>query len=71
MIAAAILVHAFARPGTDDAAIEARVNTAVSKAVATLEARHEQEVAEMTAASDLLNKQFRQIYKQASGVSLQ
>ena len=71
VIAAAILVHAFARPGSDPAAIEAQVNSAVTKAVATLEARHEQEAAEMIAAYDLLNKQFRQVYKQTSGVSLQ
>lgn len=71
VIAAAILVHAFARPGADPVAIEAQVNTAVTKAVATLEARHEQEVAEMNAAYDLLNKQFRQVYRQTSGLSLQ
>jgi hypothetical protein len=62
LIAAAILVHAFARPGADPAAIEAQVNSAVTKAVAVIEARHEQEAAEMNAAYDLLNKQFRQVY---------
>jgi phosphoglycolate phosphatase-like HAD superfamily hydrolase len=71
VIAAAILVHAFARPGADPAAIEAQVNSAVTKAVAVIEARHEQEAAEMIAAYDLLNKQFRQVYKQTSGLSLQ
>jgi anti-sigma factor RsiW len=71
LIAAAILVHAFARPGADPAAIEAQVNSAVTKAVAVIEARHEQEAAEMIAAYDLLNKQFRQVYKQTSGLSLQ
>src|SRR6185436_13369297 len=70
LIAAAILVHAFARPGADPAAIEAQVNSAVTKAVAVIEARHEQEAAEMIAAYDLLNKQFRQVYRQTSGLSL-
>ena len=64
VIAAAILVHAFARPGTDPAAIEAQVNSAVTKAVAVIEARHEQEAA-------LLNKQFLQVYRQTSGLALQ
>src|SRR5580765_8013589 len=45
LIAAAILVHAFARPAADPAAIDAQVNSAVTKAVATIEARHEQEAA--------------------------
>lgn len=71
LIAAAILVHAFARPGADPAAIEAQVNTAVTKAVATIEARHEQEAAEWSAAYSLLNKQFLQVYRQTSGLSLQ
>ena len=71
LIAAAILVHAFARPGADPAAIEAQVNTAVTKAVATIEARHEQETAEMNAAYTLLNKQFLQVYRQTSGLALQ
>jgi anti-sigma factor RsiW len=71
VIAAAILVHGFVRTGGDSSAIEAQVNTAVTKAVAQLEARHEQDTAAMVAAYDLLNKQFRQVYKQTSGVSLQ
>ena len=71
VIAVAILVHAFVRTGGDSSAIQAQVNTAVTKAVAQVEARHEQEVAEMVGAYDLLNKQFRQVYRQISGVSLQ
>ena len=71
VIAAAILVHAFARPGADPAAIDARVNAAVTKAVAVIEARHEQEAAESQAAYMLLNKQFLQVYRQTSGLALQ
>ncbi len=71
VIAAAILVHAFVRTGGDRSVIEAQVNTAVTKAVAQVEARHDQEAAEMVGAYDLLNKQFRQVYRQISGVSLQ
>jgi anti-sigma factor RsiW len=71
LIAAAILVHAFARPAADPAAIEAQVNSAVTKAVSVIEARHEQEVAEMNAAYSLLNKQFMQVYRQTSGLALQ
>ena len=71
VIAAAILVHAFARPGADPAAIEAQVNSAVTKAVAVIEARHEQEAAESQAAYMLLNKQFLQVYRQTSGLALQ
>ena len=71
LIAAAILVHAFARPGADPAAIEAQVNSAVTKVVATIEARHEQEAAEWNAAYTLLNKQFLQVYRQTSGLALQ
>jgi anti-sigma factor RsiW len=71
VIAAAILVHAFARPRADPAAIDAQVNSAVTKAVATIEAHHEQEAAEWNATYTLLNKQFLQVYKQTSGLSLQ
>src|SRR5258708_36878674 len=63
VIAAAILVHAFVRPGSNSSVIEAQVNTAVTKAVAQVEARHERETAEIVAADDLRDKQFRPVYR--------
>ena len=71
VVAVAILVHGFARPAADNKAIQAQVNAAVTQAVAQVEARQVQQTEEMMNAYDLLSKQFRQVYKQTSGLVLQ
>lgn len=58
VVAAAILVHAFARPGQpDQAALQARIDAAVNVAVA-------QQTVAMQADYDMLLKSFKQMYKQ-------
>jgi anti-sigma factor RsiW len=71
VVAAAIVVHAFAGSGQSDKAIQARVDKAVNQAVAQVEARQAQQTEDMQAAYELLTKQFRQVYKQTSGLVLQ
>jgi anti-sigma factor RsiW len=71
VIAAAIAVHGFATAGPGPKAIQAQVNAAVAQAVAQVEARQVQQTEEMMNAYDLLSKQFRQVYKQTSGLVLQ
>lgn len=71
LVAAAILVHGFATSGPDRTAIQAQVNAAVTQAVAQVESRQVQQTEEMINAYDLLSKQFRQVYKQTSGLVLQ
>ncbi|SRR5579883_38529 len=44
VIAAAILVHGFARPHTDDAQTQAQINAAVAKAVMEVEARYAEQL---------------------------
>jgi hypothetical protein len=66
VVAAAILVHGFvgfAHPPADPAAIQAQVNSAVTKAVADSEARQSQRFAE---ALEFVQKQNNQIYKQTA-----
>jgi anti-sigma factor RsiW len=66
VIAAAVLVQGFVRPsrGVDQAQIDA----AVTKAVAQVEAKHQEQMEEVVAAYDFLSKQYRQVYKQTAGV---
>jgi anti-sigma factor RsiW len=66
LLAAAILVHGFARPssGVD----QAQMDAAVTKAVEQVEAKHQEQLAEVVTAYDILNKQFRQVYMQTSGI---
>jgi hypothetical protein len=66
VVAAAILVHAFARSG--DAVVQAQIDAAVTKAVAQVEARHAQERADMLAATDLMEKYATQMYVRTSGI---
>jgi anti-sigma factor RsiW len=71
VVATAIVVHAFAGTGSSDKAIQARVDAAVNQAVAQVEVRERQQTEEMVQAYELLTKQFRQVYKQTSGLVLQ
>jgi len=66
VLAAAIMVHAFAR--SSDAAVQAQIDAAVTKAVAQVEIRNAQERAEMQAAVDLMEKRSMQMYVQTSGI---
>lgn len=69
VVAAAILVHAFAgstRPS--DAVVQAQIDAAVSKAVAQVETRNAQERADMLAAYDIMEKRFTQMYVASSGI---
>jgi hypothetical protein len=66
VVAAAILVHGFVRPaGAGDAQIQAQVDRAVTKAVADIEARHQEQMAQVVDAYEVLKKEFRQVYRQA------
>jgi anti-sigma factor RsiW len=65
VLAAAILVHAFAGPSS------AEIDAAVARAVAQVEASHAQQAQEMLAAYEFTQKQMRQMYKTASGIVLQ
>jgi hypothetical protein len=61
VIAGAILVHAFARPGISDAQIKAQIDVAVTKAVA--------EQTEAIVARD--NERYSQAYAIATGLERQ
>lgn len=61
VLAAAILVHAFVARPADPALEQARIEAAVAKAVAV------QQV-EMTAAFEIYEKQFKQMYIQTNGI---
>jgi anti-sigma factor RsiW len=66
VVAAAILVHGFVgstRPSADSAEIQARVDRAVTKAVADTEERQAQRFEETL---EILQKQNNQIYKSAA-----
>jgi len=62
VVAAAILVHAFAGAG---ALQQAQIDSAVAKAVADVEMRQR---AEMMAAYDIMDKQFKQMYITTNGM---
>ena len=63
VVAAAILVHAFAGPA-GGAPQQAQVDAAVARAVADLEVRQ----MEMMAAYEITQKQMQQMYKTTSGI---
>ncbi|MBV8845398.1 MAG: hypothetical protein JO307_21525 [Bryobacterales bacterium] len=70
VIAAAILVHAFARPSENPAAlnqavVQAQIDAAVNKAVAQVEARHAEETEMIFSEYD---KRFAQMYRTAAGL---
>lgn len=67
VVAAAIVVHAFARPvGMDE-----KIDTAVQKAVAETEQRHAQELQNVLADYEILRKQTTTMYVQNTGLSRQ
>jgi anti-sigma factor RsiW len=66
VIAGAILVHAFARPAVpDQAAIQAQVDAAVTKAVATVAAENAEHIDRVVRSYDSRNSD---IYKEVSGL---
>ena len=67
VIAAAILVHAFAQPG-DSAIQQARINAAVSQAVAQIETQHSAQIERMLADYDNRNSE---VFKLATGLERQ
>jgi len=69
VLAVAILIHGFvwARP-VDQAQIQAQVNQAVTKAVAEVDARNQEQMEMVKSAHEILDKQFRQVYIQTSGI---
>jgi anti-sigma factor RsiW len=65
VIAAAILVHAFVGfAAPSQAVIQSQVDAAVTTAVAQVEVQQAEQTADMAAAYDRLDKQFRQVIKQ-------
>ena len=70
VVAAAILVHGFARAGgsVDQAQIQAQVDRAVTKAVAQVEAKNQEQLQEVLTDYDTLSKQFRQVWFQTTGL---
>lgn len=70
VIAAAILVHGFIRPApaTDSAALQSRIDQAVTRAVAATEERNVQQTSDLLAAYDMLSKQFTRIYAVNAGL---
>lgn len=59
LVATAILIHGFVRPGQD------QVEAAVTKAVAQVEARHMQEIRAIAEQLDVRNKQVANMYRDA------
>jgi anti-sigma factor RsiW len=71
VLAAAILVHAFTRPSEDPAALQARIDTAVNKAVADTEDRHAKQLQEVLVNYEILQKQNYLTFIRNTGVSHQ
>src|SRR6185437_717944 len=68
VIAAAILVHAFVRPPVP-ASLDARIDSAVTRAVAQTEQEHAQELQEMLVNYEILQKQNNLMYIRNTGLS--
>lgn len=68
VIAAAILVHAFAQSGESPALAQARINAAVNQAVAQIEAQHSAQIERMLADYDNRNSE---VFKLATGLERQ
>jgi anti-sigma factor RsiW len=66
VVAAAILVHAFAMPARS--VDQAQIDQAVTKAVAQVEAKHREQMEEVLTDYDTLSKQFRQVWLQTTGL---
>lgn len=69
VVALAILVHGFVRPAeTSPAIAQAQIDAAVTRAVAEVEARHAQQLVDVLADYEIVQKQARQMYKTTSGI---
>jgi anti-sigma factor RsiW len=69
VLAAAILVHAYARP--DSAALQARIDQSVAKAVADTEQRHAQQMANLLADYEVMKKQNTLMYVRSTRMERQ
>jgi len=65
VIAAAILVHAFARPSESPAPVQAEIDAAVNRAVAEVEARHAEQTERILS---LYDERFMNMYKTTAGL---
>ena len=66
VIAGAILVHAFVHPATpDQAQLNAQIDAAVNQAVATVQAKHDEQLQEVVSAYD---NRYSEIYMKVSGL---
>jgi hypothetical protein len=65
VVAAAILVHAFASRPSDVALQQVQIEAAVAKAVAAVETR---QTAELRAAYEMYDKQFKKMYITTNGI---
>jgi hypothetical protein len=68
VIAAAILVHAFARPAESPARVQAEIDAAVNKAVAEVEARHAEQTERIFEIYRVYQDQFTDMYKKTTGL---
>lgn len=71
VIAAAILVHAFVQPVSIEHQVDAKIQTAVTRAVAETEQRHVQELQNVMADREILRKENNRMYIQNTGLSRQ
>jgi anti-sigma factor RsiW len=67
VVAAAILVHAFVQP----VSMDAKIQSAVTRAVAETEQRHVQELQNVMADREILRKENNRMYIQNTGLSRQ
>ncbi len=68
MIALAILVHGFARPGLDPAATQKMIEKSVAQAVADTEQQHQKQLEEVLANYEEILKQNRLMYASYTGL---
>jgi anti-sigma factor RsiW len=66
VLAAAILVHAFVRPA--GAVDQAQIDQAVTKAVAQVEAKNQEQMSYVVSAYEILYKQFQQVYRKTANI---
>jgi anti-sigma factor RsiW len=71
VVAAAILVHAFAGPSVDSSALQTRIDSAVNKAVTDTEDRHTKQLQDVLASYEFLQKQNNLMFIRNTGVSHQ
>lgn len=68
VIAAAILVHAFARPAESPARVQAEIDAAVNKAVAEVEVRHAEQTERILSRYRIYEDRFADMYKTTAGL---